>query len=178
MGLSSSQNQRFEMLFTQHSAPLYRYVQRRVNANDVEDLVAEVFTIALTKIDAIPQDLELAWLYRTAWNVISNHYRKTTPDLMENLPEESSGDEASMVIENMALQAAWSTLDSKDREILRLSAWEGLDGKELAATLNISYNAAATSLFRARTRLQEAFSAQAEKEGPVNTLIDKEGVES
>ena len=52
------------------------------------------------------------------------------------------------------LQHAIAALRSADREILLLAAWEGLDGAELAAALEITPAAAHQRLHRARARLQ------------------------
>ena len=44
-------------------------------------------------------------------------------------------------------------LGEDDRELLRLTAWEGLSGKELAVALGLSEQAARKRLSRARSRL-------------------------
>ena len=51
--------------------------------------------------------------------------------------------------------AALKQLRRDDQEILRLAAWEGLTGAELAVALDCTENAAAIRLHRARKRLEE-----------------------
>ncbi|MEI6882422.1 MAG: sigma factor-like helix-turn-helix DNA-binding protein, partial [Bacteroidota bacterium] len=47
-----------------------------------------------------------------------------------------------------------------DREVLRLVAWEGLSGKELATTLGISEGGAGAALSRARANLRKAWEEE------------------
>ena len=58
------------------------------------------------------------------------------------------------------LREPWDPLRADDREILRLSAWEGLSPIELAAVLGCSHNAAGIRLHRARRALTMAFHAR------------------
>lgn len=153
----------FERLFQEHARAVHRYVYRRVPAADVDDVVADVFVVAWQKLDVIPTDFELAWLYRTAWNVIANRRRKFVELPFELLPTDpKEGDIADVVIEDTILRAAWETLGARDREILRLAAWEGLDGRALADTLGITVSGAGVALSRARERLAAACNAALE----------------
>lgn len=158
---------RFEALFDAYAADVHRYLRRRVaNPADVDDLVADVFLVAWRKINEIPHDLELPWLYRTAWMELANQRRKVVPfpagsaaDLESSAPAEA--DPADRVIEDAEVAAAWKQLGPKEREILRLTAWEGLTGEALARAVGMSTGAAASALSRARSHfaallLQEA----------------------
>ena len=60
-------NSEFDQLFAQHAPYVYKYIARRHRGSDVEDLVADVFTLAWQKFEEIPSGYELPWLYRTAW---------------------------------------------------------------------------------------------------------------
>lgn len=144
----------FEKFFDDYASDVYRYVRRRINANDVEDVVSEVFLIAWRRFTEIPSGFELPWLYRTAWNVLANAHRRHVDVPFDELPDAaSSADVADIVIADVQLRKAWLALSMKDREVLRLSLWEGLDGRELAAALGISVGGAGAALFRARERL-------------------------
>lgn len=150
----------FEALFSTHAVAVHRYAQRRAAAADVEDVVADVFVIAWRKFDDIPEGFEQAWLFRTAWNVLANRRRKFVELPFEHLPEEpSAGDIAESVITDLTLQRAWQQLGARDREVLRLVAWEGLNGSELAAALGISVSGAGVALSRARERFTTACAA-------------------
>lgn len=146
----------FEEFFDQFAPDVYRYVRRRSHQNDVDDVVAEVFMTAWRRYSEISQDFALPWLYRTAWNVLANLNRKHVDVPFDELPDEPSGDDVSdTVIADEQLRRAWLSLSVKDQEVLRLSLWEGLDGRELAHALGISVGGAGAALFRARERFSK-----------------------
>ena len=150
----------FDQLYDRHVLEVYRYIARRHIGNDAQDLTGDVFLIAFQKLNSIPAGSELPWLYRTAWNVLANAHRKNDPipanfDLTEIEP-----DCADVVISNDQLNRSWQKLPQKDREVLRLVAWEGLSGKELATTLGISEGGAGAALSRARANLRKAWEEE------------------
>jgi RNA polymerase sigma-70 factor (ECF subfamily) len=61
-----------------------------------------------------------------------------------------------------------------DAEILRLSAWEGLDIAEIATVLDISSDAVKQRLSRARKRLTDMYEAH-EKQRLIRTPTAQEG---
>lgn len=152
--------QRFTALFDAHAPQVHRYLRRRVaNPSDVDDLVSDVFLVAWRRLDEIPRDAELPWLYKTAWLTLANHRRRVVPLPVADAAEvdrQLDADPADVVIEDLALAQAWGTLSTRDREVLRLAAWEGLDGAALAAALGVSVGGAAAALSRARSRLAGA----------------------
>lgn len=151
----------FESFYRTHAQAVYAYVVRRHHGDDHEDLVADVFSIAWSKRSEIPTGFELAWLYRTAWNVLSNNHRKTR-DVLVNLAEESElhptvVDLADHVALENSVQKTLRTLSDRDQEILRLAIWEDLSGKDLAIALGISVGGAGAALTRARTAFAAAW---------------------
>ena len=150
----------FDQLYDRHVLEVCRYIARRHIGNDAQDLTGDVFLIAFQKLNSIPAGSELPWLYRTAWNVLANAHRKNDPipanfDLTEIEP-----DCADVVITNDQLNRSWQKLPQKDREVLRLVAWEGLSGKELASVLGISEGGAGAALSRARANLRKAWEEE------------------
>ena len=159
---SQARRDAFEALFSTHATAVHRYAQRRVAPSDVEDVVADVFVIAWRKFDEIPSGFEQPWLFRTTWNVIANRHRKFVELPFDSLPDSpDGGDIADTVIGDLMLQRAWLTLSARDREVLRLVAWEGLNGSELASALGISVSGAGVALSRARERFTAACAATA-----------------
>ena len=150
----------FEELYERHALEVYRYIARRHIGNDSQDLTSDVFVIALQKIESIPIGSELPWLYRTAWNVLANAHRKNEPIPSDFVLSEVEPDCADEVITNDQLSRAWKLVPDKDREVLRLAAWEGLNGKELAQALGISEGGAGAALSRARASLRKAWEQQ------------------
>jgi RNA polymerase sigma-70 factor (ECF subfamily) len=114
----------------------------------------------LQKMSSIPTGSELPWLYRTAWNVLANAHRKNDPIPADFDLTGVEPDCADEVITNDQLNRSWQKLPQRDREVLRLAAWEGLTGKELASTLGISEGGAGAALSRARANLRKAWEEE------------------
>jgi RNA polymerase sigma-70 factor (ECF subfamily) len=154
----------FDGFFAQHATAIHRYFVRRADRSDVEDLSAEVFATAWRRRDKIPQGFELPWLYKTSSFVLANHRRKPTLTLIadygtgeEGARTSRSVDPADLVMEDDQVRRAMSRLSARDRTVLMLHAWEGLDGEGLAHALGLTRGGAAAALSRARARLREAW---------------------
>lgn len=147
----------FDGLFTAHATAIHRFVLRRAPRSDADDLTADVFVIGWRRRHDIPDGAELPWLYRTAGFVVANHHRKLRPLPLHVVPEDGDpetpqwGDGADDVRQVMA------ELSPRDQRILLLTAWDGLDGDQLAAVLGISRGGADAALSRARARLRAAW---------------------
>jgi len=158
------QVKRFETLFDAYAPDVHRYLRRRMaQPADVDDLVADVFLIAWRKLSEIPRDGELPWLYRTAWMELANQRRKVIPFPAGGAAElegvvATEADPADRVVEDAEIASAWNSLGVKDREVLRLAAWEGLTGDALGKALGMSTSAAASALSRARSRFEEVLA--------------------
>lgn len=158
----------FEALFREHARSVFRYVARRAARDDADDLTADVLAVAWRRRDEVPEGHELAWLYRTAAFTVANHHRKSRPVLVEVLPEGPDRDSPELlVVADLEVRAALATLSERDREVLLLTAWEGVDGEGLARALGISRGGADAALSRARSRLRDAFAAQDRPEAGV-----------
>jgi RNA polymerase sigma-70 factor (ECF subfamily) len=149
---------RFDEVYEAARDPLVRYLARRAAPDAVEDLFAEVMTVAWRRLADIPAGAELPWLYATARRVLANHRRSNGRfgRLVEKLalvdrhaapglPPNGDPD----------LADALAGLSATDAEILRLWAWEELAPAEIAVVLGISANAASIRLHRAKGRLRE-----------------------
>lgn len=154
----------FDGFFAQHATAIHRYFVRRADRVDVEDLSAEVFATAWRRREKIPAGFELPWLYRTASYVLANHRRKPTLTLLsdyggqEDGPPARSVDPADLVMADDEVRRALGRLSVRDRTVLMLHAWEGLDGEGMAHALGLTRGGAAAALSRARARLREAWA--------------------
>lgn len=155
-----------EMVDT-HAIDVRRYLYRRLlgtadPASTADDLTADVLVIAWRRRADIPQGAELPWLYAVARRVLANYRRRPQDILSADLGELDAIDEsdpADIVTEDAVLAQAWRSLTPRDREILRLVAWEGLSGAQLAAALGISEGGAGAALSRARARFEESLNS-------------------
>ena len=149
----------FEELVRAHAPAVHRYVVRRCAPSDAQDLAADVLLVAWRRREDVPEGAELPWLYRTASYVLANHHRKHRPVPVERVPEEpDDADPADLALEDDEVRAVLAALSPRDRRILLLHAWEGLDGDGLAAVLGISRGGADAALSRARARLRSVWS--------------------
>lgn len=152
----------FDELFRTYSRPVVRYFARRTAPSDVEDLAAEVLAIAWRRRRDVPEGGELPWLYRTAAFVLANHRRKLRPVPIEDgWDGMDDTDPADLAVADDQARRALASLSTRDRQILLLHAWDGLDGDDLAAVLGISRGGADAALSRARARLRAAWAAHA-----------------
>ncbi len=152
----------FTSVVRDHSTALVRYFARRGPRQDAEDLAAEVLTVAWRRRTVVPREAVLPWLYRTAGFTLANHRRKLVDIPVNEVPETDavpvrSHPELSALFD-AELRGALESVGERDRQILLLHAWEGLDGKELAEVLGISRSGSDAALSRARKRLREAWT--------------------
>lgn len=151
---SSARRARFERVFTTHYASVLAYGLRPCEPQVAQD-VAEVFLVAWRRLDEVPE-LELPWLYGVARRVLANELRSARR--RRALADRSSialraGLERSASDPDVI--AALAQLRARDRELLLLTAWDGLSSAEAAAALGCSNAAARVRLHRARRRLAD-----------------------
>lgn len=161
----------FESLYIRCAPAVLAYARRRlIQLEDAEDVLVEVFTTAWRRREDMPaaDDEALPWLYATAANVIAHTRRSyarrqrlaekvaAAAALIEPTVQSST---AARLDDHAALAAAWPALSPGDQEVLRLWAWEDLDGPGLALALGCSPDAARARLSRAKTRLRTALTS-------------------
>jgi RNA polymerase sigma-70 factor (ECF subfamily) len=155
-----------EEMVDAYALDVRRYLYRRLMgsadpASAADDLTADVLVVAWRRRGDVPPGSELPWLYAVARRVLANYRRHPQEVLVADLGELDAideGDPAEIVSDNAALADAWRSLLPRDREVLRLVAWEGLNGAQLATALGISEGGAAAALSRARSRFEESLA--------------------
>jgi RNA polymerase sigma factor (sigma-70 family) len=151
----------FTAVVREHATALVRYFARRGPRQDADDLAADVFATAWRRRADVPDEAVLPWLYRTAGFTLANHRRKTVDLPVDEVPETGTnrvGDDPELsALFDAELRGALASVGERDRQILLLHAWEGLDGEELAAVLGVSRSGADSALSRARKRLRDAW---------------------
>jgi RNA polymerase sigma-70 factor (ECF subfamily) len=161
---------RFGSLYDAHRAALGAYCRRRLPVDVVDDVLAEIFLTAWRRIDEIPTESELVWLYRVARNVVANQRRgmaRRVRLVARVLTFRSVGDVelgASPIAQDRWIVDALSTLSSSDQELIRLRTWEELTSAEIAVVLGITSAAVNMRLNRARRRLERALGSMGQIE--------------
>jgi RNA polymerase sigma-70 factor (ECF subfamily) len=146
-------------LFERHAGELHGYLYRRGGQSGA-DLLGEVFAIALQRLERLPEeDLRRAWLFGTARRLLLAEERsarrresaeKERATFIDPHLPASRDDDA---VRRIAIEEALASLKEIDRELIRLTEWEGLQIAEAAAALSMRPGAARTRLMRARQRL-------------------------
>lgn len=162
---SSSRLARFDAVFTMHQRAVLAYAMRRTaSLADAEDVVAETFTIAWRKFDAVPAAEPLPWLYAVARRVLANHRRglgrRERLAALLRVEDVATPMRAGDDVDGPAF-AALAALSPADQEVLRLVAWEELGNQQIAEVLGITANAVAIRLHRARARFADALARSA-----------------
>jgi RNA polymerase sigma-70 factor (ECF subfamily) len=153
--------QEFSTTYRLFLPQISKYLVRRVEPSSVEDLASQIFEIAWRKRDQAPKGFELPWLFKIAGFVVANHRRKEaakTNLILALRPQDSSPSAEEIALSDLGLSEAWAKLSPRERQVISLSSFEGLDNKTAAKVLEISTNAYALRLSKAKTKLKALLS--------------------
>lgn len=138
-----------QSLFARHSSSLCRYLNGYLKDHNLSmDIVQESFARMAELMAHSPiQDFD-AYLYRTAKNLMIDHFRQQkkqfsasiSDEQWEGLPSEVKSLEAQVIKEQQInqIQTIMRSLPHKTQEIFRLHREDGLTQNEVAQLLNIS----------------------------------------
>jgi RNA polymerase sigma-70 factor (ECF subfamily) len=156
-----TREQRFSRLYEETRHEIMAYLVRRAQSTeDAADALSETYTAAWRKLDSLPEgDHARLWLFGAARMELRVAARKERADdeLVAELSSElqaAHGEQIRAADLEEPLRLAISGLSSVDREILTLTAWEGLTPSEIAAVMNMSANVVRVRLHRARRQLR------------------------
>ena len=150
--------ERFERIYRENFRAVLRFAAMRIDPERAKDVAAETFLVAWRRLDDVPAEPR-AWLLGVARKVIYGQFRsQTRRDALEaRLQTELQADSADLsgsVAEREAMLTAFAALRERDREVLRLLAWDGLSPAEAAEALGVTRLAFTVRLHRARRRLE------------------------
>lgn len=151
----------FTALYREYLPQLSKYLVRRCDREEVEELASRVFEIAWRKRSQAPEGFELAWLYRIGGFVVSNHRRARQSEqnfLARFKPLDFAPSPEDIALADIGLATAWKKLSPFEREAISLTAFEGLTNNEAAKVLEISPNAFTQRLAKARAKLKDNLS--------------------
>lgn len=176
MASSDHDDRRFDTLWSSHYRAVVAYAMRRA-PDQARDIAADVFLVAWRRLDDVPDDA-LPWLLAVARNRILNHRRgarrwvaalaRLANEPARFAPDPADGSDLSR------LRGALAELSERDREIIALTAWDGLSPARAAAVLGVSPQAATVRLHRARARLSDALARGDAPIGPTPAPAAKE----
>jgi RNA polymerase sigma-70 factor (ECF subfamily) len=163
---------RLAAVYDEYYQPLYRYIYRQVG--DVEttrDLTAEVFHRLLRAVQrgTSPDQHLAAWLYRTAHNIVVDHYRRqehrqhlSLDEALINADDDPVGT-AERRISAAQVRAALQHLTPDQRQVIVLKFLEGLSNQEVAAVLEKPVGAVKSLQHRALAALQRQLATDKEE---------------
>lgn len=165
---ASGDGDAFAEVYRRHADRIYGYCFRRTASwSTAQDLTSVVFLEAWRKRgDVVFEDdgSVVAWLFGVANNVVRNSQRSVRRHqrALQRLPspvvEPDFADDAAARLddeERMArVLSALARLSNGDREVLALSAWSGLDHRQIADALGVPVGTVKSRLSRARERLR------------------------
>jgi RNA polymerase sigma-70 factor, ECF subfamily len=161
--VTGTPSDRFERVYRDHHPAVRAYLLRRAEPELAQDALSETFLTAWRRLDELPAD-PLPWLLATARRTLANQRRSARR--LGGLRERMAASEAHTdvdPIEGVAdaelVRRALATLSERDREVLMLVAWEGLEPARAAQVAGCSRATFAVRLHRARKRLDRALFA-------------------
>lgn len=161
----------FGVIFDRHGSTLLRFLARRVDPAEAEDLLGEVFRIAFERRSSFERDRDSArpWLYGIAANLVAKHYRSEARRLRAMARASAlrasaarllDDDPAERAVASADAGALWprvvdaiGALPEAERQVLLLFAWEELSYEEIAQALGVPAGTVRSRLSRGRARL-------------------------
>lgn len=156
----------FEEIYRAHAGKLFSVACRILgNASDAEDLLQEIFLSAHRKLDGFRGDSALGtWLYRLATNHCLDYLRSRSArmdqatDAIDDNPGGATATPgrslADQTVTKMDLERALAKLPEGCRAAFVLHDVEGLEHREVAATLGIAEGTSKSQVHKARLRLR------------------------
>ena len=158
--------QEFTALYAENHRRVYAYAVARAGRSLADEVVAETFLVAWRRFAQLPAGAALPWLLGVARNVIRERYREEERQraiAAEMLTWTADApDVADGVADRSAVLTALAALSENDREVLTLTAWDGLSPRAAARVVNCSIPTFLVRLHRARGRLTRAVAAAGE----------------
>ena len=161
----------FGLLYDRYARMVHGILLCRVPPREVDDLVQEVFLLALRKLDSL-RDLSRfgAWLSTITRNRANDYYRDASrvEQPMEPAEEEKAQScSTDHVVEQEAAMtlAVLRTLPETYREPLMLRLVEGMTGPEIAGRMGLTHGSVRVNLHRGMQMLRQKL---AERAAPLN----------
>ena len=157
-------------LYDLHAPALYSYIYRRVGQpQDAEDLLLEIFTIAL-KYDSLThlaQQQQIAWLKSVAQRRIVDRHRHNARVVVLPLEQASGVYDDALTPEEQALQhetyqqlyAVLAQLPQIQQDVVRLRYGQGLPFAEIATMLEKSEGTIRKMAVRILRRLRTIYAS-------------------
>jgi RNA polymerase sigma-70 factor (ECF subfamily) len=144
----------FGQLYDRYARMVHGILLARVPHAEVEDLVHDVFLLALNRLTQLRQPAAFGgWLAQIARNRANDFHRR--PQETAELLEESHGAHDPDRMQTLAALAAIRALPEAYRETLILRLVEGMSGPEIAERTGLTPGSVRVNLHRGMKQLRE-----------------------
>ncbi len=180
----AERERRFEEIYRATARDLLAFIARRTpDPEEATDLLAEAYTVAWRRLDEIPPATQATpWLFGVARNLLmkSSHQQRSGQSLVHDLTQELARLAAyrpETTDDGLTdkMQACLQKLPTKQREILLLTAWEGLKPREIAKITGSTANIVRVRLHHARQQLarelRPARTASGDRDDPASERL-------
>ena len=157
----------FGLLYHRYARMVHGILLCRVPPREVDDLVQEVFLLALRKLDSL-RDLSRfgAWLATITRNRANDYYRRSNSAERQMEPgaeEQAESRTNDHVVEQEAAMtlAVLRMLPETYREPLMLRLVEGMTGPEIGARMGLTHGSVRVNLHRGMQMLREKLAEKA-----------------
>ena len=171
---------RFQQVYDEYHAKIFRYLARIVGQSEAEDLTQEVFVKVGQALETFRGESQLStWLYRIATNAALDRLRqpavrhggekllpvesiaeiKADQDIRTGELKPSTEQGLIRTEMNGCIREIIQALPEQYRSVIVLSELEDLKDSEIAEILGLSLQTAKVRLHRARARLRKELSA-------------------
>ncbi len=156
----------FGTLYERYIDRIFGYCARRVESRQAaEDLTANIFERAFSKLGSYRGGSFRAWLFSIAHNTVTDHYRRRRPVVswepsMSGADDAPTPEEHALAIDDQAqLHHLMSSLTENQRQIVELRL-AGLTGAEIAEVVDRSPDAVKMMQHRALERMRTQLSTE------------------
>lgn len=159
-------------IYDLYSPGLYRYAMAKLgDTGQAEDSVAETFSRFLQALRAGkgPRDYIQAYLYRTAHNLIADHYRRSATRSETGLDEKMVNPDADPEKESQrrhdqhVLRAALAELTPDQQQVITLKFIQGWENDQIAAAVGKPVGAVKALQHRGMERLKRLLDKEKEE---------------
>ena len=176
----------FGRLYDRYARMVHGVLLARVPAGEVDDLVQDVFLLALRRLSTLRETGSFgAWLAVIARNLANDYHRRTVPENQlapqgqrtDDTNEREikhgniSGDDQSPAV---AILDAIRALPDAYRETLILRLVEGMTGPEIAARTGLTHGSVRVNLHRGMQQLRAKLSPNPSEDRPGKNRSEQE----
>lgn len=147
----------FGRLYARYAPMVHGVLLAKVPANEVDDLVQDVFLKALRQLSALREPGSFgAWIATIARNRANDYHRRSVPEepLDEEVPESDASSFKSAPVPAAAVLDIIRGLPEAYRETLILRLVEGMTGPEIAARTGLTHGSVRVNLHRGMEMLR------------------------